>query len=247
MPSKKSGLAQQFYLGGYDLSGDVGSLNNASSPRAMLLSTGIDKSAVERIPGLSDGIIDFNTWFNDASNQEHAALKGLPTADILVIWATGSSLNDEAAALVAKQVNYDWARGADKSFEGQVLCQANGTPLEWGNLLTAGKRTDTSNTAGTSIDNTSGTTNGLVAYLQVFSVTGTNVIVAIQESQNDGSPDAFADVLAFTSATGRTSERKTATGTVERYLRVNTTGTFSEAIFAVMFWRGSANDDVDLS
>ncbi|MBH1939044.1 hypothetical protein I5Q34_33115, partial [Streptomyces sp. AV19] len=46
---------------------------------------------------------------------------------------------------------------------------------------------------------------------------------------------------AFTAATGVTSERiATAAGqTVERYLRVVTTGTFSNAVFAVSVVRNS--------
>ena len=44
-----------------------------------------------------------------------------------------------------------------------------------------------------------------------------------------------------------TAEQVTITGTVERYVRLTTTGTFSNLDFAVAYARGTAQDDVDLS
>ena len=86
---------------------------------------------------------------------------------------------------------------------------------------------------------TGSTSVGLQAYLQVFSFTGTSCTVTIQESSDDdGDPDTFTAVVggAFTAATGRTTQRiQTARAlTVERYLRVVTSGTFSQCSFAVM-------------
>ena len=43
-----------------------------------------------------------------------------------------------------------------------------------------------------------------------------------------------------------TAERSTMSGTVKRYLRVTTTGTFSNADFIVATRRGTAQDDVTL-
>lgn len=245
--AKTSGLAQQFYLGGYDLSGDVGAIQGAGSPRPTLDVTGINQSARHRVNGLSDGEISFNTWFNDAANQEHDALKGLPTADVHVMYAMGSSIGSVAAGLVAKQVNYDWQRGADGSLQGSVACKgAAGFPLEWCNLLTAGIRTDTGATNGTSRDDSAATTAGIRGYLQVFAFTGTDVTVVIQESSDNGVADPFTAKLTFTQiTTGRQGERATAAGTVERYLRVATTTSagFTSAAFTVAYQRGTAQDD----
>jgi hypothetical protein len=75
----------------------------------------------------------------------------------------------------------------------------------------------------------------------VFAFTGTSVTVKLQESSNDGAGDAYADVVggSFTAATGVTSQRIATAGNlaVERWLRVVTTGTFSNAVFAVNICR----------
>ncbi|MGH3587159.1 MAG: hypothetical protein ACRDQ0_12630, partial [Pseudonocardia sp.] len=77
---------------------------------------------------------------------------------------------------------------------------------------------------------------GLQAWLHVFSFTGTSCTVKIQESSDDAAGDAFADVTggAFAAASAVGAQR-IATGAinVERYLRIVTTGTFSECTFAV--------------
>ena len=44
--AKQSGLGQRLYVGGFDISGDVGSIDNASTPTALLDVTGIDKLAI---------------------------------------------------------------------------------------------------------------------------------------------------------------------------------------------------------
>ena len=71
--------------------------------------------------------------------------------------------------------------------------------------------------------------------------------VKIEDSTNNSS---WSDLIAFTGiANGNepTAEYKTVTGTVNRYLRITTTGTFSNADFAVAIQRGTAQDDEDLS
>ena len=49
--AKTSGLGQELYVHGYDLSGDVGSLDSVGSPREQLEVPAINKSARERIFG----------------------------------------------------------------------------------------------------------------------------------------------------------------------------------------------------
>lgn len=136
---------------------------------------------------------------------------------------------------MAKQVNYDPTRAADGSLTIQVQAQSTDYGLQWGKQLTAGKRTDTAATNGTGVDFGAAWTNGLQAFLHVFSFTGTSVTVKLQESSDNGAGDAWADVTGggFTAATGRTAQRIAKTGSGERYLRVVTTGTFSSAVFAV--------------
>src|SRR3990167_1361574 len=129
---KQSCLGDNLYVGGSDLSGDVGALSSISSSRAILPVTGISKSAMERLHGKRDGEISFNSFFNDAALAEHAELKLLPTADTIVSYFRGTVLGNESACLTGKQINYDLTRSADGGliFAVQALSDAYG--LEWG-------------------------------------------------------------------------------------------------------------------
>lgn len=235
--AKQSGLGDNFYVGGYDLSGDIGSLSRIGGGIATFDVTGIDKSAVERIGGLRDGEISFNSFMNDSTGQAHTRLKTLPTADVVVSYFRGTALGNQAASLVAKQINYDGTRNNDGMLTYSTQAMANAYGLEWGTQLTAGKRSDTTATSpATGVDFTASTSFGWQAYLQVFSFTGTSCTVTLQDSANNSAFAGFTG-SAFTAATGVTTQRLegAAGSTVRQYVRAITTGTFSECTFAVMF------------
>lgn len=236
--AKQSGLGDALYIAGYDLSGDINALGNVGGGPAALDFTGINKSAHERKGGIRDGRFQFTSFFNPAAAAAHPRLSALPRGDVILSYFRGTTAGGESANLVAKQANYDGTRGDDGSFIFAVEALANGYGVEWGTSMTAGLRTDTEATDGDSVDFGSGSTAfGLQAYLHVFAFTGTSVTVKLQESSDDAAADAWADVTGggFAAATGITSERiQTARDqTVERYLRVVTTGTFTNAVIAV--------------
>ncbi|MFD5631585.1 hypothetical protein [Streptomyces sp. NPDC127072] len=256
--TKKSGLAQNFYLGGYNLSGDTGAGNEIGGGLAGTQDiTGIDKSAFERKGLLRDGRLSWTSFFNPekatdipgtTEDKAHAVLSSLPTTDRHMMWATGTAIGAPAACMVGKQIDYNPSRAADGSLTIAVAGQANGFGLEWCDLLTAGVRTDTTGTSGTSLDlGTGSTAFGLQLYLHVFALTGTSVTVKLQESGDNGAGDAWADVTggAFVAATGISAQRIQTgrTQTVERYLRVVTTGTFTNAKFAVAVNRNPVRVD----
>ena len=86
------------------------------------------------------------------------------------------------------------------------------------------------------------TRNGVSAYLLVNDIGSLTATVSIEDSQDDST---FANLISFTAVvnnTEPTAERKTVTGIVDRYLRIVTTGTFSNLDFAVFVRRGTAND-----
>lgn len=242
--TKQSGLGDRFFIDGFDMSGDTQSLSAVRGGRAPWDVTGIDKSAYERLLLRKDGQLTFTTFFNDATTSgaqgAFQTLKGLSTADRVCSYFRGATLGNQAASLVSKQVNYDGTEGNDGSFTFATDAQGNGFGLEWGEQLTAGKRTDTTATNGTAIDFGSvSSLFGWQAYLHVFAVTGTSVTVKVQDSADNST---FADLTgaAFTAATGTTAERlasSSITATVRRYVRVISTGTFSNAVFAVNFVR----------
>lgn len=241
--AKQSGLGDQLFVHGYDLSGDVSAVGTLASPNALLDMTGIDKSAHERIYGLSDGQITFNHFFNDAANAEHDALKAKGSgADRVVTYFKGSAIGNMAAGLVAKQINFDWNRNADGTLMGTSDFQGNGYNLDYCEQLTAGKITHASASNGSSHNYGAATANGLAGYCQAFSLTSGSPTVKIQSSSDDGGSDAFADVSGATfgvvaANTGYHFVTSSLTASIEQYLRVVTTGTFSTLVFAVCVTR----------
>ena len=242
--AKKAGFPQQFYVGGRDISGDVGSIGSRSSPRPVLDVTGINQSGYHRVLGLGDAQLDFNSWFNDATGQEHLAFKGLPTADILVLWALGGAAADVAALIVGKQINYDPTRGQDGSLAIAIQVLANAIALEWGDLLTAGKVTHASATSSASVDNAALSSNGAAAMMQMVSLATGTCTVTIEDSADNAVWATIITFAAVAAAAAPTAERLTVASTVRRYLRVTTTGVFTTAVIIVAVRRGTAQDVV---
>jgi hypothetical protein len=245
--AKSSGLGAALWVGGYDISGDVGSVDKISAKQATIEVTGINKFAIERVYALRDGSIDFTSFFNPSNNGsipgakgEHFILSQLPTADTQVICCpSATAIGQPAAALQAKQINYDPKRSAKGELTFQTMADGEGFGMEWGVLATPGVRTDTTATNGTTLDNAASTAFGLQAYLQVMSVTGTSVTVTVAHSTDNVT---FTSLVAFAAATPGASPQAQRVSvsnatTVNRYLRIQTTGTFSNAVFGVVVVR----------
>jgi hypothetical protein len=146
--TKTSGLADGFLIGGYDLSGDVGSLSKVGGGIATLDVTAINKSAHERIGGLRDGAMTFSAFFDPAAGQEHPVLSALPTADVTAAYLRGTAVGAPAACMVAKQVDYNPTRAQGGSLTVAVDLVPNGFGIEWGNQLTAGLYTASNSLTG---------------------------------------------------------------------------------------------------
>lgn len=240
--SKQTGLGDRLFVGGFNLSGDIGSLGAIGGGPSPGEVTGIDKSAKERLGLLRDGRIEFNSWFNPAASQEHDVLSALPRTDVLVSYWRGTLVGGAAASCLAKQVNYDPTRGEDGSLEWTIAAQANGFGLEWGEQLTAGARTDAAPTNGASIDNGASSAFGLQFYVQVLGGSATLANIELHQSSDNGGGDPFALIpgmqVALSGGTlSPATHRLAATGSIERYLRVVTGGAFTSIQFAAMVVR----------
>jgi hypothetical protein len=244
--AKQSGLGQEFHIAGFDLSGDVGSLGNVSTPRALLDVTGINKSAHERINGLADGQISFNVFFNDAALASHAALSTLPTTDVAVQYLTGTDPGDPAIIMTGKQVDYNWSRGADGGLIGSVSVQgdADSPSAEWGEVVCP-KTTHASASTTAIWDAGAASVTGCMAQLQAFANTGDDVVYILQDdtAANMATAATYISFGTITAAAHPTTVRKEETDTCNRYRRMQTTGTFTNAIFAVAMREGTAQDD----
>ena len=242
--AKQNGLGDGFIIGGYYIPNDISAVTRISGGPALGENTGIDKSAMERWALNRDGGIDFTAYFNDATDRAHAILKTLPRTDTLVTYLRSTILGAPSAVCNALQNNYDGNRGADGSLPFSVVSNANGYGLEWGIQLTAGQRTDTAATNGTSVDGAASSAFGAQAYLQYQSVVGTSVTVTIEDSADNVSFAAITG-LAFTAVAGAAAPgfqrlATTNTATIRRYVRAVTAGTFSSAVFQVTFNRNES-------
>ena len=243
--AKSAPLAQLFFVHGRNLSGDVGSLSELLQERTTFNATGISLSSRKRVIGRTSGAIAFDAFFNDASEKSFDSLKQLPSTDIIATWAVGSATQDRAASVIGKQVNFALNRASDGALGLQSRDDSNAFPLEFGTMLTAGEDTHASATSSASVDGGAASSNGLSAYLNIVDIGSGTPTVVIEESSDDGGGDAFATLISFTAVADTnepTAERKTVTGTIERYLRITTTGTFTNLDFAVMIRRGTAVD-----
>ena len=245
-------MGDALFVDGFDLSGDVGSLSQISGPMGTEDFTPISASAIARLGLLHDGLLDFIAFWNHTNlvttgilDSEHDVLKGRPETDRTVSYYRSTVLGAPACSMISKQITYDGTRNQDGSLTFGVNTVANGFGLEWGNNLTAGKRTEAAAGNGLSVDLGAVPISysfGWAVYLHVFAFTGTSVTVKVQDSADNAT---WADVTGavFTAATGRTAQRITGastTATVRRYLRVVSTGTYSNAVYAVNFIRYEA-------
>src|SRR6266566_4917747 len=221
--AKTSGLGQNLYVDGFDLSGDIGALDSISGPQKTLPTTGIDKLAEERIGGQRDGMMSFTAYFNPT--RAHPVLSALPTADGSGVLATALTIGSPAACMIGKQIDYDGTRATDGGFTFKTQFQANGFGLEWGLLLTAGLRTDVAATNGTGLDGLAASVFGCQAYLEVTAFVGTDVTVKLQDSADNVT---FADLAAFTQVTAANQGQRLVisnAATVRRYVRASTVTT----------------------
>lgn len=238
--SKQTGLGDRFAVGGYELSGDIGAVTQIGGGPAALEVTGIDKSAPERLGGLRNGGVQFQSWFNKAAGRAHPVLAALPRTDTIATYGKGAVIGNACASCVGLQINYDPTRAADGALSVAVAVQSDGYGIEWGEQLTDWVRTDTTGTNGTGLDGAASSSFGAQFYLQMTAVVGTSCTVKIQDSADnasfaDLSGAAFAAVLAGTVS----AQRIAVTGTVRRYLRAVSTGTFSSASFFVQATRNA--------
>lgn len=112
-----------------DIRNDVTNFEFAT-PRAVQETTGIDKSAFERLLLLADFSITLNGVFNDEADKSHAVLKTVGSTSVtrtISITVSGQSLNNECII-----TDYALTRGDDGALTWQApAVLADGTVPTW--------------------------------------------------------------------------------------------------------------------
>lgn len=202
------------------------------SPCTTILDTG-----QKYTPGQLAGSMTIAGFFDSAAGslyQESIASIGTDDSYITTFLPEGFTLGSPAIFCVSDLSGV----AVDASIEDVVGLSVTGSAdggVDMGHSLHA-HSAETGDGNGTSIDNAASSANGGVGVLHVTAYSGlTNIVVKVQHSADDS---AWSDLITFTTATGVTAERKTVSGTVNRYVRAlwDVTGTGS-ATFVVAFAR----------
>ena len=234
----QTGLNTRLYVEGYDLSGDANSLDGAGYSQSLLDTTALNTEAITRTTGLVEGNISFNGFFNNTAGQSHPVLSSnsgkLPSADQVVLIPFGSAVGDPFAGLVSKEGEYNVSRSQGSVMTLNASYVSEGIGTEFGDMLTAHDDTHSSAGSGTVLDGGASSSNGASGYCQIFSLASGSVTVKIQECSSSGG--TYSDLITFSTvaaAAAPAAERLTMSGSVARYIKVTTTGTFSNAVIAV--------------
>src|SRR5215472_10843337 len=111
--AKQAGMGAALYVGGFDVGGDTQSFAIHGGPLPLDV-TDITQSGHSRLGGERDAAIDWVSYMDPAAGASHAALAGLPTADVIVTaFMPPLAIGNPALSQPSKQVNYDQTRATD--------------------------------------------------------------------------------------------------------------------------------------
>jgi hypothetical protein len=185
------------------------------------------------------------TWNWIAVGQEHNALSSLPRTDTIATYLRGNALGNPAACCNGVQINYDGTRDNTGNLSMQCQITADKYGVEWGYQLTSGLRVDTTATVGAFYTDTGSTAFGAQAYLQLTALVGTSVDVSITHATTSGGTySTLMDFGAISTAVGFGRQSVSNSTTVNQFLKVVTTGTFSYAQFSVVLVRNAVAGQV---
>ncbi|MDY6957627.1 MAG: hypothetical protein SVK08_00585 [Halobacteriota archaeon] len=182
---------------------------------------------VEGLPSATAVINGFFDTTDDGYDEQSFALIGDGTKHYFGLYPNDASHGDPGYELQGQTDSQD----RPVEVAGAVLLNLNVTnegAIMRTMVLCNGESTGTG--AVTNSNKNWGATGAgtvFAAVLRVISVTGSgSIVVEIEESSDDGSGDAYSNIISFTTATAVGVERKSITTATEAWKRVNIT-TFS--------------------
>jgi hypothetical protein len=171
--AKSSGLGDNFYIGGYDLSGDVASLDKISAPIGTIEATPVKNLAEVRLFGQRDGTMQFTTYFE---NTGTTSTPGFPASNTPVananswnvfVTITGGTLSN----VLVNGVSVGTTAGTYVVPSGQTIAVVYTVSPTWNwtgvltehNALSSLPRSDTIATyfRGTSVGNAAASVSGV--------------------------------------------------------------------------------------
>jgi hypothetical protein len=209
VPSHKSRLlVGDFHLAAYTKS--------VQQPNVvdMLDTTVLTDTSKTFIPGQDGSTLTVNGLYDVAAFSDLTSWK-TATAQPVTYAPSGVGLSSELWMVDGLESQFTTGAAANGLATFDLAVQASGV-VDFGVSLAA-MAIITGNTNGSTHDGGAASTGGGVAHLHITAFSGfSDLNVYINDSANDST---WAEILAFTQATGVTAERKAITGTVRRYIR----------------------------
>ena len=143
-----------------------------------------------------------------------------------------SAIGQRAVLMNVRQTGYPWRAPNNDAIRLNAAKEADGGirgGVVWHQLTE-----ETGVGDFTSVGVPESTAFGSVAHVHVTAFSGTDAIIKVTDSTDNS---IFADHITFTTVTGVTSQRSSVAGLVNKWARVELTGTFSAITFAVTFAR----------
>jgi|TARA_R110000824_G_scaffold8899_3_gene40387 hypothetical protein len=230
-----------FLVSGYNLAGVTSDMTYKKTGGAEETQA-LGDSWAESIPtGRMSAELSQNGWFDDASKSSVDALIGIAgtTSRVICVAPAGGTAGKAFTGFEGA-----FSTEVERLVEKDGLAKLNCTytvsgAVEEGAIIEA-LTAQTASGNSSSVDNSASSASGGSGYIQVTAESGSSptMAVKIQHSADDSS---FADLITFTTASTVSAERKTVSGTVNRYLRINRTigGSSSPSVtYVVGFSRG---------
>jgi len=220
--AKYHGKDAALYLGGYDISAISVGVTPNQEKEFLQYAVMDGTSAYHSAPGLAKDALALDGLFDDAYTTVLTNLLASATGYQALV-ALGSAQSSRALACDAVRVQRMPVTVTVKDINKvSVEFVADNLPFDECILLQP-FATKTTTAAGIAVDETSASSAGYVAYLQITNLGVDDTLVVKIQHSTDNFSTSIVDLVSFTLLNGgtaiRTTERKTATGAVNRYVR----------------------------
>lgn len=230
-----------FLIAGYDVTGVSTSLSDVTTAN-LEETTGLGDAWQEHTStGIRVAELTAEGFYNDGTASIDAALSGSQQTSKVV------SYTYEGGAEFTKMISHEgvFAGTYTRTPTRGELTKANGTYTVTGTkddsllMLPLASYTATGSGSANLWPDAETSSAGAAGVLQVTTVTGTSPTLDVK-LRDSADNITYADLITFTQATGRTAERKTVSGTVNKYVQVTYTigGTAPNFTAVVGFARG---------
>lgn len=217
----------------FDLSAFLNTFDGAATADTAEVTT-FGSSAKSYVAGTKDATISLGGFFDGSVGAVDEVLQAALGSSALISLAPAGigTIGNRCSLADCLATSYAVSATVGDAVSVTAEAQVTGGMLPGVVLASLIARTATGQTA--SVDNGASTSNGAKAFLHITAFSGTDVTVKVQESADNST---WADMITFTQATAAGSQSGTASSTIDRYLRVAITGTFTSVTFAVTIAR----------